>query len=78
MGQALADRSNVVIEDDVTEDDPTDETTESELEPDVEESEADELTGLADNPQNGAEPPESAEVAEPMDPASDSGYPRLS
>ena len=49
MGQALADRSSVVIEDDTA-----DETRESQLELDFEESEIDEPTGLGDNPDNGA------------------------
>ena len=70
MGQALADRSSVVIEDDTA-----DETRESQLELDFEESEIDEPTGLGDNPDNGAEPPESAEGADPEDSEADSGYP---
>ena len=70
VGQALADRSSVVIEDDTA-----DETRESQLELDFEESEIDEPTGLGDNPDNGAEPPESAEGADPEDSEADSGYP---
>ena len=77
MGQALADRSDVVIEDD-TADDTTDEARESQLELDFEESTPDEPTGLADNPDNGAEPPESAEGVAPTDSEADSGYPRPS
>ena len=73
MGQALADRSGVVIEDDTA-----DETRESQLELDFEESETVETTGLGDNPDNGAEPPESAEEVEPTDSEADSGYPRPS
>ena len=73
MGQALADRSNVVIEDDTA-----DETRESQLELDFEESETGEPTGLADNPDNGADPPGSDEGVEPTDPEADSGYPRPS
>jgi len=73
MGQALADRSGVVIEDDTA-----DETRESQLELDFEESEIDEPTGLGDNTDNGAEPPESAEGVEPTDSEADSGYPRPS
>ena len=70
MGQALADRSSVVIEDDTA-----DETRESQLELDFEESEIDEPTGLGDNPDNGAEPPESAEGADPTDSEADNSYP---
>lgn len=73
IGQALADRSNVVIEDDTA-----DETREAQLELDFEESETDEPIGLADKPDNGAEPPVSAEGAEPTDSEADSGYPRRS
>ncbi|MGA8280477.1 MAG: SMC-Scp complex subunit ScpB [Desulfobacterales bacterium] len=73
MGQALADRSGVVIEDDTA-----DETRESQLELDFEESEIDGPTGLGDNTDNAAEPPESAEGVEPTDSEADNGYPRPS
>jgi segregation and condensation protein B len=73
IGQALADRSDVVIEDDTT-----DETRESQLELDFDESAPDEPAGPADNPDNGAKPPESVEGLDPTDSEADSGYPRPS
>ena len=73
MGQALADRSNVVIDDDME-----NETRESQLELDFEESEADEPTHRDDNQGNGAKPPESVEGVERTDTDAGDGYPRPS